>query len=216
MASSRACTSGAGSGPQRVASAQVHCQICNKTKVLPIPDVAPSANGLITLVVPPGRVCTHHFSVYIDTQGRQRGFQGIDGVMAGKTWERVKGLGTRLARGIVQAWHITRRWIKHFRARNRRKALQVIEDHIRALGETANSERPRAEQMASLFEEILSLSFSTAVQYQLAVPPHLTTSSIEKAKSANIPGLADYLEEQRGLLLQTLQFLEGSPSPGTK
>ncbi|MBD3253994.1 MAG: hypothetical protein GF383_02825 [Candidatus Lokiarchaeota archaeon] len=65
---------------------KIVCPICKKSEEIPIPDsIVANSQKIITLSVPEGIVCDHHFQAFIDQQCKVRGYQKVDYILSNRT-----------------------------------------------------------------------------------------------------------------------------------
>jgi hypothetical protein len=57
----------------------ISCPICKTKKVIEVPQsIFESAKQLTTISIPKGKICEHHFQIFIDKNYKVRGFQKVD------------------------------------------------------------------------------------------------------------------------------------------
>ena len=57
----------------------ISCPICRTKKVIEVPiSIIEQSKQLTTIAIPKGKVCKHHFQVFIDKKFIIRGFQKVD------------------------------------------------------------------------------------------------------------------------------------------
>ncbi|MFX1459615.1 MAG: hypothetical protein ACFFBT_09105 [Promethearchaeota archaeon] len=57
----------------------IKCPICKKCKDISIPEFTDSQKShLVTISIPKGMICEHHFQVFVDKNNNIRGYQKVD------------------------------------------------------------------------------------------------------------------------------------------
>jgi len=60
-------------------SLSISCPICRSKKIIKIPtSIVDKSKQLTTISIPKGKICNHHFQVFIDKNFIIRGFQKVD------------------------------------------------------------------------------------------------------------------------------------------
>lgn len=57
----------------------ISCPICKNKRIIEIPlSIIDKSKQLTTISIPKGKICEHHFQIFIDKNYRIRGFQKVD------------------------------------------------------------------------------------------------------------------------------------------
>ncbi len=65
--------------PKIVQSIKISCPICNSTKEIDLPlEIINESKHLTTISISKGKICDHHFQLFIDKNFVIRGYQKVD------------------------------------------------------------------------------------------------------------------------------------------